>query len=92
MIEDRALALGALRYARGVAARLVAGRLAGDALNPSLPQSRIAARLSRAYQTAAYRLKPEKRSARSRPCCSYPGISIPQSDASNSAQLDAQRR
>ena len=49
------------RYARGVAARLVAGRLAGDALSPSLPQSRIAARLSRAYQTAGYRLKPEQR-------------------------------
>ncbi len=49
------------RYARGVAARLVAGRLAGDALSPSLPQSRIAARLGRAYQTAGYRLKPEQR-------------------------------
>ncbi len=49
------------RYARGVAARIEAARIAGDALSPGLPQCRIAAWLSRALRARALRLTPEER-------------------------------
>jgi superfamily II DNA or RNA helicase len=49
------------RYAHGLVARLEAARIAGDALNPSLPQCRIAAWLSRSFQATAHRLTSEEK-------------------------------
>jgi superfamily II DNA or RNA helicase len=49
------------RYARDLVARLEAARIAGDALSPSLPQCRIAAWLSRSFQTTAHRLTPDEK-------------------------------
>ncbi len=49
------------RYARSVAARLEAARIAGDALSPGLPQCRIAAWLSRQLEASAHRMTPEER-------------------------------
>jgi hypothetical protein len=49
------------RYAHGLAARLEACRIAGDALSPSLPQCRIAAWLSRSFQANAHRLTSEEK-------------------------------
>lgn len=49
------------RYARSVAARLRASRIAGDALRPALPQYRIAAWLSRYFESAAERLGTHQR-------------------------------
>ena len=51
------------RYARSIVASLEAARIAGDALNPSLPQCRIAAWLSRSLQASIHRLRPEQRAA-----------------------------
>jgi len=62
--DDRLLAAtrrGCLRYARSVVARLQAARIAGDALGPALPQSRIAAWLSRYYASAEDRLNAVQR-------------------------------
>jgi len=50
-------------YARSVLASLEAARIAGDSLNPHLPQCRIAAWLSRSLQSSIHRLKPEQRAA-----------------------------
>lgn len=48
-------------YARAVLIRLEAGGIAGDALNPSLPQCRIAAWLRRALVAGRYRLTSDSR-------------------------------
>lgn len=50
------------RYARAVARRLEAARIAGDALRPGLPQCRIASWLSHALQSKSHRLGAETRS------------------------------
>ena len=49
------------RYARGVLARVEAARIAGDALSPNLPQCRIAAWLSRNFESAATRHSRDQR-------------------------------
>jgi superfamily II DNA or RNA helicase len=49
------------RYAHNLVARLEAARIAGDALNPSLPQCRIAAWLTRSFQATAHRLTSEEK-------------------------------
>jgi superfamily II DNA or RNA helicase len=50
------------RYARGVAERLEAARIAGDALRPGLPQCRISSWLGHALQSKRHRPGPEARS------------------------------
>ncbi len=49
------------RYVRSILQRIEVSRLAGDALSPNLPQSRIAAWLSRTFRTAAHRLTNDER-------------------------------
>lgn len=49
------------RYAGNLVVRLEAARIAGDALNPSLPQCRIAAWLSRSFQATAHQLTSDEK-------------------------------
>lgn len=63
-VDDRAVNVvrrSCARYVRLVAAQLQAARIAGDALRPGLPQCRIAAWLSRHYESASDRLTADQR-------------------------------